>query len=101
MVWGCYLFFGLGPLVRVKGFLNATVYNDFIETILCFQLCGNSLGKALSCFGMTMPPCTKRGPYRNCLSRSVWKNLTDMHEALTSAPSNTFGMNWMPTVSQA
>ena len=28
--------------------------------ILCFQLCGNSLGETLSCFNMTMPLCTKR-----------------------------------------
>jgi hypothetical protein len=42
--------------------------------ILCFQLCGNSLGKALSCFSMTMPPCTKQGPYRNGLSRSERKS---------------------------
>ena len=62
--------------------------------ILCFQLCGNSLGKALSCFSMTMPPCTRRGPYRNDLLRSVWKNSTGLHRALTSTPSNTFGMNW-------
>ena len=26
---------------------------------LCFLLCGNGLGKALSSFSMTMPPCTK------------------------------------------
>ena len=64
------------------------------ETILCFQLCGNNLGKALSCFNMTMPLCTKQGPYRNSLSRSVWKNLIDLHRALTSTPSHTFGMNW-------
>ena len=62
--------------------------------ILCFQLCSNSLGKALSCFSLIMPPCTKRGPYRNGLSRSVWKNLTGLHRALTSSPLNTFGMNW-------
>jgi hypothetical protein len=62
--------------------------------ILCFQLCGNSLGKALSCFSMTMPPCTKEGPYRNGVSRLVWKNLTGLHRALTSTPSNTIGMNW-------
>ena len=24
----------------------------------------------------------------------MWKNLTGRHRALTSAPSNTFGMNW-------
>ena len=54
----------------------------------------NSLGKALSCFSMTMPPFTKRGPYRNCLLRSGWKNLLGLHRALTSTPSNTFGRNW-------
>ena len=26
--------------------------------------------------------------------KSVWKNLTGLHRALTSNPSNTFGMNW-------
>ena len=64
------------------------------STILCYQLCGNSLGKAFSCFSMTMPLCTKRGPYRNGLSRSVWKNLTGLHRALTLTPSNIFAINW-------
>uniref|UniRef100_A0A8C7PA76 [histone H3]-trimethyl-L-lysine(4) demethylase n=1 Tax=Oncorhynchus mykiss TaxID=8022 RepID=A0A8C7PA76_ONCMY len=46
--------------------------------------------ESLSCFSMTMPPCTKRCPYRNGLSKLVWKNLTGLHRALTSTPSNTF-----------
>uniref|UniRef100_A0A8K9XZV9 Magnesium transporter n=1 Tax=Oncorhynchus mykiss TaxID=8022 RepID=A0A8K9XZV9_ONCMY len=41
--------------------------------------------KDLSCF-MTMQLFTKRGPYRNGLSTSVWKNLTGLHRALTSTP---------------
>ena len=33
-----------------------------------------------------MPPCTKRVPNRNGLSRSVLKNMTGLHRALTSTP---------------
>jgi hypothetical protein len=43
---------------------------------------------------MTMPPCTKWGPYKKCMLRIVWNNLTGLLRALTSTPSNTFGMNW-------
>ena len=71
------------PFVPVKGNLKATVHNN----ILVFQLCGNSLWKALSHFSMSMPSCTKRDPYQNALSRLVWKNLTGLRRALTSTPS--------------
>jgi hypothetical protein len=66
------------------------------STVLWFQLCGNSLGKALSCFSMTMPQCTNRSPYQNGLSWLLWGNLTGLHRALTSTPSNTFVRNWNP-----
>ena len=78
MVWG---FFSL--LVPVMENLKTTVCNDLLDDSVLPTL-WNSLGKALSCFSMTITLCTKQVPYRNGLLRSVWKNLTGLYNALTS-----------------
>ena len=65
MVRGCFSWFR--PLTSSEG--KSPHHTMSFQRILCFQLCGNSFGKALSC------------------------SSTAVHRALTSTPSNTFGIN--------
>ena len=66
MVWNCFSWFGLGPFFLVKGNVNTTTYNEWHSRRFCASnFVATVWARLFPVFSMTVPPCTKRGPYRN------------------------------------
>ncbi|GFW53684.1 transposable element Tcb1 transposase [Trichonephila clavipes] len=80
MVWGCFSWFGLGPLIPVLGNMNSEMYVDILDNA-AFPTLWQYFGKAHFSSSRITAPFTHRGLHKSVLAKWVFRNWTGLLRA--------------------
>ncbi|GFT85202.1 uncharacterized protein TNCV_496591 [Trichonephila clavipes] len=90
MVWGCFSWFGLGPLVPVIGNMNSEMYVDILDNTTVPTLY-QYFGEGPFLFQQVTAPFTHRGLHRRGLTKWVFKNWTGLSEPRSKSHRTLLG----------